>query len=552
MKTLYYGDNLPILREQFKDERVDLIYLDPPFNSNVDYNVIFREHTGGTLPTAQILAFEDTWTWTVEAEQALLELPKLNGRLAEFMDFTVRYLDRNSMSAYLVNMAVRLVELHRVLKSSGSLYLHCDSTASHYLKLVLDIIFDARNFRSEIIWKRTNVHSDSKTWSHVSDTIFFYTKSDEFTWNALYEPHSDEYVESKYSHEEPDGRLYTLGDMTSPSPRPNMMYEWKGHASPPKGWRFSRETMEQLDAEGRIWYPTDKSKRPRLKRYLEDSKGRLMGNVWTDIYPINSQAAERLGYPTQKPLALLERIIRASSNPGDIVLDPFCGCGTAVVAAEKLGRRWLGIDVTHLSVALVESRLKAEAGLQPGEDFHVEGTPKSLDAAQFLFDQDAFQFQFWAVGLIGAQPYGATSARKRGKRGGDNGIDGVMYFRTPGGEMLEKCIVSVKGGEHLNPGMVRDLVGVLQREKAAMGVFISLHDVTSGMKQEAAKAGVYEYGGRAYSKVQLMTVAELLTGKKPEVPQGSVNVSLAAKPVKSARKKAKDGEETPLFGKVQE
>ena len=307
--------------------------------------------------------------------------------------------------------------------------------------------------------------------------------------------------------------------------------------------------MEQLDTDGRLYFPAAKTGRIRLKKYLDEAPGVPLGDVWDDIWPINSQARERLGYPTQKPIALLERIVSASSNPGDIVLDPFCGCGTAIAASEKLDREWLGIDVTHLSVALVESRLKAEFGLEAGRDFHLEGTPKSLGAAQFLFDQYPFQFQFWAVGLIGAQPYGATGDNKKGKRGGDTGIDGMLYFRTPGGEMLEKGIVSVKGGASLNPSMVRDLAHVVGREKAALGVFISLHDVTSGMKHEAARAGVYEYGGRVFPKLQIVTVADLLAGRRPELPVGAVNVSLAVRPVKSAKKKAEDGE-TPLFGKL--
>jgi len=440
-RTLYYGDNLEVMR-QLPSEHVDLIYLDPPFNSNADYNVIFREQTGSGSG-AQITAFEDTWQWGPESARVLDDLVAIHGGLAKFVDETVLRLGHNALSAYLVMMAPRLVEMHRLLKPSGSLYLHCDPTASHYLKVMMDAVFDPRNFRNEVIWQRTNVHSDSKTWSRVSDTIFFYTKSDQFTWNPPYVPHSDEYIRSKYGSKDPHGRRYTLDNMTSPSPRPNMMYEWMGHSSPPNGWRYSRETMQRLHDQGRIWYPTDKSKRPRLKRFLDEMPGRLLGNVWTDIPPINSQAQERMGYPTQKPLALLERILLASTNIGDVVLDPFCGCGTAVVAAEKLERRWLGIDVTHLAISLVQARLKRDFGLESGRDYELEGTPKDVEAARFLFNQEPdgpYQFQFWAIGLLGAQSHGGGASGK-GKKGGDTGIDGKLFFRTPGGERVKPRMV---------------------------------------------------------------------------------------------------------------
>lgn len=306
-----------------------------------------------------------------------------------------------------------------------------------------------------------------------------------------------------------------------------MMYEWKGHASPPNGWRYSKETMAKLDSEGRIWYPDDKSKRPRLKRYLDEMPGTLLGTIWTDIPPINSQAKERLGYPTQKPMALLERIISASSNPGDVVLDPFCGCGTAVAAAEKLGRKWVGIDITHLSIALMQNRLERDFGLKPGKDYSVEGTPKDAGAAQFLFDKDPFQFQFWAVSLVGAQPY------QGGKKGGDTGIDGLLYFRTPGGEKVERVVVSVKGGKSLNPSMLRDLKGVVEREKAALGILLTLAEPTKGIREEAAKSGVYKYGNGVFPKLQVLTVDELMSGRRPNIPLGSQNVSLETKQVKT-------------------
>lgn len=530
-RKLFLGDNLKVLRESFTSESVDLVYLDPPFNSAADYNILFREQ-GDRQDTAQFLAFTDTWKWGPDDEQALVDLTTQHGELARFLSDLVTRLGRNDLSAYLVMMAARLVELRRVLRPTGSLYLHCDPTASHYLKTILDVIFGPQNFRNEIIWQRTNVHSDSKTWSRVSDVILFYTAGDTFTWNPQYVPHDPEYVKSKYNRQDDDGRLYMLDNMTSPSPRPNMMYEWEGHAFPPNGWRYSRETMQRLHDQGRIWYPDDKGKRPRLKRFLDESPGVLLGNVWTDIPPLNSQAQERLGYPTQKPVALLERIIQASSNPGDVVLDPFCGCGTTVSAAEKLERQWLGIDITHLSIGLIKARLRRDFGLEP-TDYQEEGTPTTLAGAQYLFDQDPYQFQFWILGEIAAQPYGAIGDSKVGKKGRDGGIDGQMFFMRPDGGKVETVYISVKGGKNLNAGMVRDLAGTVQRDGAAIGVFICLAKPTAGVLREAQQAGVYQYGSKVYSRIQVLTVEEILGGALPDMPRGAVNVSYERKRVKT-------------------
>ncbi len=508
--TLFYGDNLPVLRQYVPDESVDLVYLDPPFNSNRSYNVLFKQE-GGAESEAQIAAFEDTWHWN-EATQATFHdlMSSAPAHVAAMIDALRGFIGHNQMMAYLVMMAARLVELHRVLKPTGSLYLHCDPTASHYLKIVLDAIFGIRNYRNEIVWQRTNVHSDSKTWSNVSDTIFFYTRSDNFTWNSIYLPHSEKHVQSKYANIDESGRRYTLDNMTSPNPRPNMMYEWKGHASPPNGWRYSRETMTRLDTEGRIWYPDDKSKRPRLKRYLDEMPGTLVGNVWTDINPINSQAAERLGYPTQKPLALLERIIAASSNPGDVVLDPFCGCGTTIAAAQKLGRRWIGIDVTQLSIALQKSRLQA---MFPDLAYRVIGEPTTFDDARRLAHDDRFQFQWWALSLIRARPFGGEAGSKTGKKGADKGIDGVITFVDDNSHKAKRVIVQVKSGK-VSSADIRNLVGTLDREGAAIGAFITLQEPTRDMRTEAASAGYYHapVWDRHFARVQLLTVAGLLDG----------------------------------------
>ena len=513
--TLFYGDNLPILREHIADESVDLTYLDPPFNSNRSYNVLFKDESGHEAES-QIEAFDDTWHWNSKTEAVYDELVTItSGEVGALIAALRQALGANQMMAYLVMMAARLVELHRVLKSTGSLYLHCDPTASHYLKIILDSIFDARNFRNEIIWQRTNVHSDSKTWSNVSDTILFYTKSDRFTWNPQYHAHSAEYVASKYRKRDQDGRQYTLDNMTSPNPRPNMMYEWKGFAFPLNGWRYSKETMAKLDVEGRIWYPSDKSKRPRLKRYLDEMPGTLLGSVWTDINPINSQAAERLGYPTQKPIELLERILLASSNPGDVVLDAFGGCGTTIAAAQKLNRRWIGIDITQLAIALQKYRL---AEMFPDAKFDVVGEPNDEHDARQLAQDDRYQFQWWALSLIKARPLGGQAGGKTGKKGSDKGVDGVITFIEDAKGKPGQIMVQVKSG-HVKSGDVRDLVGTVEREKAAMGLFITLEPVSRDMETEAATAGIYHsINWGDFPKVQILTIEQLLHGTVFKMP----------------------------------
>ncbi|MBI4728608.1 MAG: restriction endonuclease [Acidobacteria bacterium] len=509
--VLYYGDNLQILREKIAPESVDLVYLDPPFNSNRSYNVLFGRKHGKTEVQAQMQAFDDTWTWTQESERLYSDL--MNGavpaQVADAVQAFHRMLGENDVLAYLVMMAPRLSVLREVLKPTGSLYLHCDPTASHYLKVLLDSIFDPRNFLAEITWKRTTTHSDAKRWSPVADILLHYGKTQAATWNPVYAPHAEEYLADTYRFTDPDGRRYGHDNMTSPNPRPNMMYEWKGHASPPYGWRYSKETMAKLDAEGRIWYPDSKSKRPRLKRYLDEMSGVLLGNVWTDIGPIGSRARERLGYPTQKPQALLERIIQASSNEGDLVLDPFCGCGTTVAAAQALNRRWIGVDITYLAIDLIRRRLDDSYG--SGVAFRIEGIPKDEAGARALFEQNPLDFERWAVSLVYGQPNERQSA--------DRGMDGVIRFPT-GKRDVGRAIVSVKGGRSINPGMVRDLKGTVEGEGAAMGVLVTLAEPTRGMREAANRSGSYEWpvNGQAFPKVQLVAVRELLEGKHPDMP----------------------------------
>lgn len=509
---LYFGDNLAILHEHVADESVDLIYLDPPFNSNATYNVLFAEKNG-TESAAQIQAFDDTWHWDISSREAYEEVVRAGGKISTLLSALHDFLGTNDMMAYLTMMAIRLKELRRVLKPTGSIYLHCDETASHYLRVLLDAIFGPVNFRTEIIWQRTNVHSDSRCWSDVRDSLLMYTKSASMTWNPQYSPYAEEYVETKYRYTDADGRRYRLDNITSPNPRPNMMYEWMGHASPPYGWRYSTETMQRLHDEGRIWYPSSKSKRPQLKRYLDEMPGVLLGNVWADISPINSQAQERLGYPTQKPEALVERIISASSNEGDIVLDPFCGCGTTIAVAERMHRRWIGIDITHLAVALMRTRLHDTFGPDLS-DYEVIGDPNDLDSARALAAQNRHQFEYWALSLVEASP------QDERKKGADKGIDGNIYFFDDESGKRKRIIVQIKSG-HVARNQIGDLRGVMEREQAEMAAFVTLEEPTGPMTKEAAEAGFYEPPGLLpqVPKIQIITIEDLLEGRQLHYPR---------------------------------
>ncbi|MFH1140762.1 MAG: DNA methyltransferase [Chloroflexota bacterium] len=508
--VLYYGDNLDVLRKHIPDESVDLIYLDPPFNSNRSYNVLFRESTGAASE-AQIEAFEDTWKWGPIAALAYEEVVTgPHQQVARMLKAMVEGLGRNDVTAYLSMMAPRLVELHRVLKATGSMYLHCDPTASHYLKALLDAIFGPSNFRNEIVWKRTTIHRDAKRFGRVADYLLYYSKTDSFTWQTQFSGHQEDYVSSHYTYADTDGRRYRLDNATAAGQGPPRYYDGK-LLEPPPGthWRWSQENIDKLIREGRIAFT--RTGRPSYKRYLDEMAGTPVPSIWDDIPPVNSQAKERLGYPTQKPLALLERIISASSNPGDIVLDPFCGCGTAVHAAHKLGRRWIGIDVTYLAINLIERRMRDAF---PGITIEVEGDPKDLASAQDLARRDKWQFQWWALAKLNAQPVAGK------KKGADRGIDGVIpYFAGPK-EDYRRAIVSVKGGEHVTVSMVRDLVGVLEREKEPLGVLLTLEPPTQPMTTEAAAAGFYhsEFWQKDYPRVQIITVEDMLNGKRPELP----------------------------------
>jgi adenine specific DNA methylase Mod len=526
MNLLYYGDNLDVLRRHVDDRSVDLVYLDPPFNSNASYNVLFAEHDG-TQAASQIKAFEDTWKWDESAARACMEVVEAGGKVSEAMQAFRTFLGDSDMMAYLAMMAPRLVELRRVLKPTGSLYLHCDPTASHYLKMLLDAVFGPTNFRNEITWKRrpgmsSAVHKSNR-FGVCTDTILFYAKTDGAKFIPQYnkdDPDYQRYVEENFRMVDEDGRRFQATSLTNPAYRPNLIYPYKGYAPPPNGWMITLQKMEAWDRDGRIYFPKDKSGRLRRKSYADELKGMPIQNLWTDIPVISSHAAERLHYPTQKPEALLERIISASSNEGDLVLDAFCGCGTTIAAAHKLKRRWIGIDITILAITLVRTRLADAFGT--AVEYEVIGEPVSLpDAAQLAHD-DPYQFQWWALGLVGARPV-------EGKKGADKGIDGRIYFHEGDATKTKQIILSVKAG-HVTVAHLRDLRGVVDREKAEIGVLLCLEEPTMAMRRECASAGFYASPWGKHPRLQILTIEDLLTGKVINRPPAQTSVTFKRAP----------------------
>lgn len=517
---LFYGDNLDVLRNHVTSSTVDLVYLDPPFNSNRAYNVIFARNAASS-DTAQIQAFDDTWRWTQVTERQYLDL--INGgvpnAVADALRATHTLLGENDALAYLVNMAPRLVELHRVLKDTGSLWLHCDPTMSHYLKIILDSIFGPEHFRNEIIWQRTGSKGlMSRRLPTNHDVILGYEKTEAAVWNSdeAFIPYDHDNLptktSSKYSHRDPDGRVYRLDNLINPNAdRPNLTYEFLGVT---KVWRWTRERMAQAYRDGLV-VQSAPGRVPQLKRYLDEQRGLPLSDVWSDIAPLNSQAAERLGYPTQKPISLLERLIKlTTTGPDAVVLDPFCGCGTTIDAAIKLGRQWLGIDITYIAVGLIQARLKDTYGASVADTYKVVGIPRDLHGAQALFDSSPFDFERWVVTLADGTP--------NQRQVGDRGIDGVIRFLNDRAGRAEagRVLVSVKGGRNINPAMVRDLVGTVQSQQAEMGLLITMGAPTPGMVDAADHSGSYIWpvNGQAFPLVQIITVTDLLNFRRPQMP----------------------------------
>lgn len=520
---LFYGDNLDVLRRYVKDESVDLVYLDPPFKSDADYNVLFAEHSGSGA-AAQIKAFEDTWTWDQSAARAYEDVVESGGPVSLTLQAFRQILGESDMMAYLAMMAPRLVELRRVLKQTGTLYLHCDEVASHWLKVLLDSIFTPVRFLNEITWKRTHSHGNvSRNFGSICDRLLVYTKGKAYCWNQQYTQFTDEYIAAMFKYKDRDGRRWQSVTLRNPGVRPNLHYEYTAsngatYKPHPNGWVCDQTRMHKLDSEGRLHFPADSDGALRLKMYLDESKGIRLQNLWEDIPALSSKAKERLGYPTQKPEALLSRIIESSSSPGDLVLDPFCGCGTTVAVAHQLGRRWVGIDITHLAIGLIKYRMQNQYGEAVAATYGVVGEPVSLPDAEQLAHEDKYQFQFWALGLVGARP-------TEEKKGADKGIDGNIYFHDDPKGKTKRIILSVKGGDNISVAMVRDLVGTVTREHADLGVLISMNAPTGPMLKEAAAAGFYTspMGGK-HPRLQILTVADFLDGKGIDYPARSQRV----------------------------
>ncbi len=525
MNKLFYDDNLDVLRRFIRDETVDLCYIDPPFNSKRNYNQIYNNI--GQEDRAQAQAFTDTWTWDDHANECFDEiLTNKNGvqtqqSIALINGFD-KVLGKGSLFAYLVSMTVRIAEIHRALKPTGSFYLHCDSTASHYLKLACDALFVTRggDYRNEIIWKRKAGRGETNNaairFGVSTDTILFYAKSSQTLFKRQYRENNPYYIATKFTHTDTDGRRYRLDNLTSPSPRPNLVYEYKGYNPPPNGWAVSLERMEEMDEEGRLYLPVNKSQRIQRKRFLDELEGETVDNLWDDIYPINSQAAERLGYPTQKPEDLLERIISASSNEGDVVLDAFCGCGTTVAVANRLRRRWIGMDITYQSVALILKRLKDSEGQAAIDAVELHGVPRDMESVDALIhkkdDRVRKEFEKWAI-----LTYSDSRAIINEKKGADKGIDGVAFTRKSATEVLP-VMISVKSG-NVNAVVIRDLRGVVERENAACGILITRNEPTAPMRQESKAAGQFKPENfEAFDKLQIVTVQEILNGARMNLP----------------------------------
>ena len=536
--TLFYGDNLEVMSTFFGKDAVDLIYLDPPFNSDETYNLMYRNMTGRPVPES-VEAFTDTWSFDDAKRRIARAMPEMmreQGIAAEFAEFWqlwVRALEKANprLLAYLIYMTQRLLQMWSMLRPTGSIYVHCDPTASHYIKVVMDAIFQHKNFRNEISWKRTGSHGGSRRWGPVHDTILFYTKGDKYTWNNVYQSYDPSYIEKAYRNRDADGRRYQVVSLTGAGVRSGESGEaWRGvdpsavgrhWAVPMKSLqraypetdlssKGTHEKLDLLDEAGLVYWPK-RGEVPRHKRYVDENPGVLVQDVITDISALSATSAERLGYPTQKPSALLERIIRCSSNPGDVVFDPFCGCGTTIYAAERTGRKWYGCDIAILPIQKIREELRSKKyGLTEGVNFEVEGVPNSVESATELWKRDPFQFQHWFVELVKGYPMARKVA--------DGGIDGKLYFSEKGPE--GSVILEVKGG-HVGPAVIRALTGVVVRENAAMGALLTLKNPTPRMRVEADDAGTVEIDGRQYPRIQILSVEEYFEqDKRLNVPVG--------------------------------
>jgi len=544
MNKLFFGDNLEILKDLYHNQPegfIDLIYIDPPFNSKRNYNVLF-ESLDMKDTKAQKEAFADTWT-NVSYLEMLNEIKEIDLNLYNFIHALDLVNISKSAISYLTTMAIRIWYMHKLLKPTGSFYLHCDPTMSHYLKIISDLVFQEKNFVNEIVWKRSDAHSDSKQgakhYGRIHDIILFYKKSDAAVYNTIFNPLPQSTVDNWYKNiEEGTGRRYNKGDMQAPggAAKGNPHYEWNGHL---KYWRYSKENMQKLHDEGRIVY--SKSGMPYQKRYLEDSKGIPLQDWWDDISMLRgiNKSAENLGYPTQKPVALMERIIQASSSEGDLVADFFCGCGTTIAAAEKLKRNWLGADISHLAIKLIAKRLTDTYGPDIRSKFELFGFPKDIDSAHLLADDTKhgrFKFEEWIVEVMLG---GVLNTKKN-----QTGFDGYLTFGLMPGQR-DVVLIEVKSG-NASLSQLNHFIKTVEANKGDLGVFVCFEaQVSKGMLESAKKQGYYkeELLGRKYDKIQILTVEDLMNHKTINIPQSTVSTFKSA----ARQAKEKDAEQGKLF-----
>lgn len=541
LENRLYRSDCKIVLDQLRKEGVlvDLIYLDPPFNSNRTYSMIFN-YRG---VSAQQKAYHDMWDYTDSTRQLVLdfrdelEMWDLSEAFKQFMRVWIRILeggtseDRKLLN-YLMYMTQRLVRCRDILKPTGSIYFHCDPTASHYIKIIMDGVFTRNNFRSEIIWKRTSAHNSAKRYGPVHDSILFYTASDQYLWRHQFRPYDSEYIAKFYRFEDSRGK-YRRSDLTGAGVRQGESGQsWGGYDPTARGrhWAVPRkhvrelpespiQALEVLEDQGRICWPRSgrgSGGQPSFKRYLHEMPGQKLQDVWTDISPLHSQSKERRGYQTQKPLDLLRRIIRSSTERGGVVFDPFCGCGTTIEAAERLGRQWVGVDISGDAIDEIKSRL-AELGLYDGDHYEVrEGSPDTMAEYMRL---NPFEKQDWLIRRMGGLP--------NPRKSGDQGVDGDMTFHmgtAKGRDKWGRVVFSVKTGKQRSPAHVRELRGTMKNENAQLGVLILDGDPTPQMEQTADKAGLFSYSSRTdlppkeYAKVQIVTAHEIIDGAKVDCP----------------------------------
>lgn len=531
---LFYGDNLDVMRKYIPSESVQLAYIDPPFNSKRNYNQIYNGE--GKEDVAQSVAFVDTWTWNDAAQWGLQEIlcdeeQRYTSQTIALIDGLSQVLGQTSMLAYIGSMTQRINEIHRILKSTGSFYLHCDPTMSHYLKLVLDSVFIpyGGDFLNEIVWKRIFNHADAKRCGRIHDIIFLYSKSKKYIWNKVYQKQDPEYIEKFYKYKDEKGRIFQSVSMTAGGQGEARLFGDKLLIPPPNThWRWGQERINEALKKGKIFF--SKNGVPRIKYYLDEQKGQPIQDIWLDIPPLTNKAKERLGYPTQKPEKLLERIIKASSNENDIVFDAYCGCGTTVAVAERLKRRWIGIDITFQSISLIMKRLEDSYGKEVLENVVLMGIPQDIESARALADKKddrlRKEFEKWAI-----LTYSNNRARINEKKGKDYGIDGFAY--SFGSASKNKILFSVKSG-HVSSSQIRDFRGTIEREKALGGIFITLEPPTKDMLEEAIKAGFIEneHIAQKTNKIEIVTIQGLIDGERIKLPIAGV--------FKSATRKEKD------------